>query len=72
MITTFDTQLQVEDQYDTLQEESLRETGTAYAEPAVEQEPEQRPYDGWEGHWAGDGSGMDDLADLMASEGGDY
>ena len=33
--------------------------------------PHQRPvhaYDGWEGQWPGDGSGMDDLADYMALE----
>ena len=46
--------------------------GTFAAEPAVEQEPEPQPYDGGEGCWPGDGSGMDDLADLHASEGGDW
>ena len=45
---------------------------TFAAEPAVEQEPEPQPYDGWEGCWPGDGSGMDDLADLHANEGFDY
>ena len=30
-----------------------------------------RPYDGWEGCWAGDGSGMDDFADWNAQEGCD-
>jgi hypothetical protein len=45
--------------------------GTFAAEPAVEQEPEPQPYDGWEGHWAGDGSGFDDLADLGEQEGWD-
>ena len=29
---------------------------------------EARPYDGFEGHWPGDGSGMDDFADYMALE----
>ena len=29
---------------------------------------EARPYDGFEGQWPGDGSGMDDLADYMALE----
>ena len=29
------------------------------------------PYDGFEGCWPGDGSGMDDLADYNAMEGGD-
>lgn len=33
---------------------------------------EPQPYDGWEGSWAGDGSGMDDLADFNAMEGNDY
>ena len=45
---------------------------TFAAEPAVEQEPEPQPYDGCEGQWPGDGSGMDDLADLHANEGFDY
>ncbi len=31
--------------------------------------PENEAYDGWEGCWLGDGSGMDDLADLHAAEG---
>lgn len=31
-----------------------------------------RPYDGYEGCWPGDGSGMDDFADYNAMEGGDY
>lgn len=44
---------------------------TFAAEPAVEQEPEPQPYDGYEGHWAGDGSGMDDLADWGEQEGWD-
>ena len=44
---------------------------TFAAEPAVEQEPEPQPYDGWEGHWAGDGSGLDDLADWGEQEGWD-
>jgi len=30
------------------------------------------PFDGWEGSWAGDGSGLDDLADFNAMEGDDY
>ena len=29
------------------------------------------PYGGWEGSWAGDGSGLDDLADFNAMEGMD-
>jgi len=32
----------------------------------------QEAYDGWEGSWPGDGSGMDDLADFNAMEGDDY
>jgi len=28
-------------------------------------------FGGWEGSWAGDGSGMDDLADFNAMEGSD-
>jgi hypothetical protein len=34
--------------------------------------PENKPYDGWEGCWPGDGSGLDDLADLHANEGCNY
>jgi hypothetical protein len=30
---------------------------------------EEKPYGGWEGHWAGDGSGMDDFADYNQNEG---
>jgi hypothetical protein len=41
-------------------------------EPDDDQYGIRRPYDGWEGHWAGDGSGMDDFADYNANEGGDY
>ncbi len=33
---------------------------------------ETRPYGGWEGCWAGDGSGMYDLADYNQNEGGDW
>jgi hypothetical protein len=33
---------------------------------------DEKPYDGWEGNWAGDGSGMDDFADYNAMEGNDY
>jgi len=43
---------------------------TFAAEPAVEQEPE--PYDGCEGQWPGDGSGLDDLADWGEQEGHDF
>ena len=31
-----------------------------------------QPYGGFEGQWAGDGSGLDDLADFNAMEGDDY
>lgn len=44
---------------------------TFAAEPAVEQEPEPQPYDGCEGQWPGDGSGLDDLADWGEQEGWD-
>jgi hypothetical protein len=46
--------------------------GTFAVEPAVEQEPEPQPYDGCEGQWAGDGSGLDDLADWGEQEGHDW
>lgn len=62
MISTYDIEPQIEEQYDSVQEENLREMGTAYAEPANEDQ-----YVGW----PGDGSGMDDLADLHAQEGWD-
>ena len=38
----------------------------------LEVQPEEQPFDGWEGCWAGDGSGMDDLADFNQMEGDDY
>lgn len=41
--------------------------GTFVSEPANED-----AYDGWQGCWPGDGSGMDDLADMHANEGGDW
>jgi len=34
----------------------------------VSPEETYRPYDGYEGQWPGDGSGMDDLQDYMALE----
>ncbi len=34
--------------------------------------PAPQPYDGFEGCWPGDGSGMDDLADMHANEANDY
>ena len=34
----------------------------------VSRPQEDKPYDGWEGHWAGDGSGMDDFADYNQNE----
>ena len=38
----------------------------------IEVQPEEaQPFDGWEGCWAGDGSGMDDLADFNQMEGRD-
>jgi hypothetical protein len=63
----FNTQPQ-SDEYATEHEEVR---GTFAAEPAVEQEPEPQPYDGFEGQWPGDGSGFDDLADLGEQEGWD-
>lgn len=51
--------------------EERAELNTFAAEPAVEQEPEPQPYDGFEGQWAGDGSGFDDLADWGEQEGWD-
>ena len=33
---------------------------------------EQLPYDGFEGQWAGDGSGMDDFEDYNQNEGMDW
>ena len=57
------------DEYAT-EHEDVR--GTFAVEPAVEQEPEPQPYDGCEGQWAGDGSGLDDLADWGEQEGRDW
>ena len=33
---------------------------------------EEKPYGGWEGHWAGDGSGLSDFDDYNQNEGRDY
>jgi hypothetical protein len=39
----------------------------------IQVQPEEvQPYDGWGGCWAGDGSGMDDLADYNQMEAYDY
>ena len=41
----------------------------------METEPEgleEQPYDGWEGCWPGDGSGMDDFEDFNQNEAYDY
>tara|TARA_R110000868_G_scaffold103681_5_gene285345 strand:+ start:1808 stop:1990 length:183 start_codon:yes stop_codon:yes gene_type:complete len=57
----YDTDPQVEEQYS--QDEENR--GTAYAEPAAEPAYEHVG-------WPGDGSGLDDLADMHANEGGDF
>lgn len=35
-------------------------------------EPDAQLYDGYEGQWPGDGSGMDDFADYNAAEADDY
>ena len=40
--------------------------------PSSQEVYDQQPYGGWEGCWAGDGSGMDDLADFNQMEGDDY
>lgn len=56
-------------QSDEMASEHEAMRGTFAAEPAVEQEPQ--PYDGCEGQWPGDGSGLDDLADLGEQEGWD-
>ena len=38
----------------------------------IQIQPEEvQPFDGWEGCWPGDGSGMDDLADFNQMEGDD-
>lgn len=62
----FNTQPQ-SDEYAT-EHEDVR--GTFAVEPAVEQEPQ--PYDGCEGQWPGDGSGLDDLGDMNEQEGRDW
>jgi hypothetical protein len=33
---------------------------------------EEQPYDGFEGCWPGDGSGLSDFDDYNQNEGGDY
>ena len=33
---------------------------------------DEKPYDGWEGQWAGDGSGFDDFQDYNQNEGRDW
>ena len=33
---------------------------------------EEKPYGGWEGHWAGDGSGLSDFDDYNQNEAMDY
>ena len=46
-MSSYDIQLQVEDQYDTLKEETLRGMGTAYCEPANEYRYSYEEYDGY-------------------------
>lgn len=43
-MSTYDIQMQIEEHYDSFLEECMREIGTAYAEPAVEQEPDEPQY----------------------------
>lgn len=39
----------------------------------IQVRPEEvQPFDGFDGCWPGDGSGMDDLADFNQMEGNDY
>jgi hypothetical protein len=38
--------------------------------PTCKEQDEQTPYNGYEGHWPGDGSGMDDFADYNQNENG--
>jgi hypothetical protein len=33
---------------------------------------DEKPYGGWEGHWAGDGSGLSDFDDYNQNEGMDW
>lgn len=47
-MSTYDIELQVEDQYDSLREETLREMGTAYGEPANEDKYSYEEYDGYD------------------------
>ena len=51
---------------------SSRDDRVWHFEPQDLKKEEAQPFDGWEGCWAGDGSGMDDLADFNAMEGCDY
>ena len=61
---------------------SSRETDGPVYSSKVDPAPKETPatagpnpdpaYDGWGGCWAGDGSGLDDLADYNAMEGDDY
>jgi hypothetical protein len=42
------------------------------ARQEVQVTPDEQPYDGFEGNFPGDGSGMDDLADFNQNEANDY
>jgi hypothetical protein len=57
------------DEYATEHEEMR---GTFVGEWVEEPLPEPEPYDGCEGQWPGDGSGMDDFADYNQNEANDY
>lgn len=58
VMSTFDIQPQVEEHYDSQQEENLREMGTAYAEPASE--------DAWPNEWRFDMPQDDDISPEQA------
>jgi len=58
-----------------LKQKQTTEDGMYEPDEFLEAEYEERtelPYDGCEGNWPGDGSGMDDLADFNANEADDY
>lgn len=56
-------QIDKQDEVSRLAQVTTEETTGPNVDPA---------YDGWGGCWAGDGSGMDDLADYNQNEAMDY